>query len=240
MNGWRPATLVAASMETPTARTLRLQVPDRGRVLPGQHIDIRLTAEDGYQAVRSYSIASAPTDDVLETTVEELPDGEVSPYLIHDIEVGDQVEIRGPIGRWFIWRPADPAPVQLIAGGSGIVPLMAMIRERELAGGSAGPPFRLLYSVRSAATRYYAAELDRLKAADRLPIDYVCTRIAPADSVRPPGRLTRSELAALVIPADQDPEFRVCGPTAFVEQIARWLVDLRYPAGKIRTERFGG
>lgn len=238
MNGWRTATLVAASMETPTARTLRLRVPDRGRVLPGQHIDIRLTAEDGYQAVRSYSVAAATGDDLLETTVQELTDGEVSPYLISGLEVGDELEIRGPIGRWFIWRPTDPAPVQLIAGGSGVVPLMSMIRERETAGTTV--PFRLLYSVRSPDNDYYRAELAGLRAAGSLQVDYVYTRRSPADAARRPGRLTSDELASLVIPVDQRPEFRVCGPTAFVEQCARWLLDLGYPAAAIRTERFGG
>ncbi|WP_414731640.1 ferredoxin reductase [Williamsia sp.] len=236
MNGWRPATVVAASMETPTARTLRLQVPDRGRVLPGQHIDIRLTAEDGYQAVRSYSVAAVLGDDLVETTVQELPDGEVSPYLIYDLAVGDQVEVRGPIGRWFVWRSSDPAPVQLIAGGSGVVPLMAMIRERETTATTA--PCRLLYSVRTPENGYYRAELDRLRSSGRLTVDYVHTRTATDG--RRSGRLTRDELASFVFPADQQPEFRVCGPTAFVEQCARWLVDLRYPANTIRTERFGG
>lgn len=238
MNRWRPATLVAASMETPTARTLRLQVPERGPVLPGQHIDIRLTAEDGYQAVRSYSVAGVFGEDLLETTVQELVDGEVSPYLIGDLEIGDQVEIRGPIGRWFVWRSADPAPVQLIAGGSGVVPLMSMIRERETSGTAA--PFRLLYSVRSPEDDYYRAELDELSSAGSLRVDYVYTRRGPADAHRRPGRLTADELASLVIPVDQQPEFRVCGPTAFVEQCARWLLDLGYPANTIRTERFGG
>lgn len=236
MNGWRPATVVAASMETPTARTLRLQVPDRGRVLPGQHIDIRLTAEDGYQAVRSYSVAAAVGDDLVETTVQELPDGEVSPYLIGDLDVGDQLEVRGPIGRWFIWRPSDPAPVQLIAGGSGVVPLMSMIRERESA--ATRVPFRLLYSLRSPENGYYRDELDRLCSTGSLRVDYIHTRSAPDG--RRPGRLTRDELASLVIPVEQKPEFRVCGPTAFVEQCARWLLDLGYPANTIRTERFGG
>lgn len=238
MNGWRPATVVAASMETPTARTLRLRLPERGRVLPGQHIDIRLTAEDGYQAVRSYSVASAVGDDLLETTVEELADGEVSPYLISDLEVGDQVEIRGPIGRWFTWHASDPAPVQLIAGGSGVVPLMSMIRARETMGSDV--PFRLFYSLRTPETRYYAAELDALVAAGRLQADYVFTRRAPVGTGRPPGRPDLPEFAARVFSVDQSPEVRVCGPTAFVEQYAQWLVDLGHPTAKIRTERFGG
>jgi ferredoxin-NADP reductase len=225
-------------METPTARTLRLRVPDRGTVLAGQHIDIRLTADDGYQAVRSYSIAAATGDDLLETTVEELDDGEVSPYLVYDLEVGDQVEIRGPIGRWFVWRVGDPQPVQLIAGGSGVVPLMAMIRDREL---TASPvPFRLFYSLRTPRSRYYAGELDALVQSQRLPVDYVYTREAPRDSTRPPGRPDRDEFAAALIPVAEKPEIRVCGPTAFVEQYAQWLLDLGYPAATIRTERFGG
>ncbi|WP_281492326.1 ferredoxin reductase [Williamsia sp. 1138] len=238
MNGWRPATVVAASMETPTARTLHLRVPERGSVLPGQHIDIRLTAEDGYQAVRSYSVAAAGGDDLLETTIEELADGEVSPYLINDLEVGDQVEIRGPIGRWFTWHASDPAPVQLIAGGSGVVPLMSMIRARESSGSKA--PFRLLYSLRTPETRYYAAELDRLEDTHRLQVDYLYTRQAPPGSSRPAGRPDAAEFAERVIPLAEKPEIRVCGPTAFVEQYAQWLVDLGYPTATIRTERFGG
>lgn len=238
MNGWRPATVVAASMETPTARTLRLQLPERGRVLPGQHIDIRLTAEDGYQAVRSYSVASAAGDDLLETTVEELADGEVSPYLIGDLQVGDQIEIRGPIGRWFTWHAADPAPVQLIAGGSGVVPLMSMIRARETVGSDV--PFQLLYSLRTPETRYYADELDGLVDSGRLRVDYVFTRRAPAGAGRPAGRPDRDEFAERIIPVERAPEVRVCGPTAFVEQYAQWLVELGHPSAKIRTERFGG
>jgi ferredoxin-NADP reductase len=238
VNGWRPATVVAASMETPTARTLQLHVPERGRVLPGQHIDIRLTAEDGYQAVRSYSVAAASGDDLLETTIEELADGEVSPYLINDLEVGDRVEIRGPIGRWFTWHATDPAPVQLIAGGSGVVPLMSMIRARETARSQI--PFRLLYSLRTPESRYYGAELDSLAGAQRLGVDYFYTRQAPPGSARPAGRPDVGEFAARVIPADRTPEIRVCGPTAFVEQYAQWLLDLGYPAATIRTERFGG
>jgi ferredoxin-NADP reductase len=238
VNGWRPATLVAAEKETPTARTLRFRLPDRGRVLPGQHIDVRLTADDGYQAVRSYSIAAAAGDDLLETTVEELEDGEVSPYLVYDLEVGDQVEVRGPIGRWFVWRSTEHSPVQLIAGGSGVVPLMAMIREREAT--SSEVPFRLFYSLRTPETRYYADELDDLAASGRLRVDYVHTRQAPEGSSRPAGRPDISEFAASLIPLDRDPQVRVCGPTAFVEQYAQWLLDLGYPAANIRTERFGG
>lgn len=239
MNGWRPATVVAAEMETQTARTLRLRLPDRGRVLPGQHIDIRLTAEDGYQAVRSYSIAAATGDDLLETTVEELENGEVSPYLVYDLQVGDQVEVRGPIGRWFTWRPNEQNPVQLIAGGSGVVPLMSMIREHEQTSSQA--PFRLFYSLRTPASRYYAQELESLVvASERLRVDYVYTRQAPELSIRPAGRPDIGEFAAALIPVDLDPQVRVCGPTAFVEQYAQWLLDLGYPAANIRTERFGG
>src|SRR5262252_10731640 len=144
---WRTAKVVELRDETPTARTLALAVRDWPGHIAGQHVDVRLTAPDGYSAVRSYSIASAPSPDGgIETTVERLPNGEVSPYLTQEVMVGDELEVRGPIGGWFVWRRDQTEPIQLVAGGSGIVPLMAMLRSRALTGNVA--PFRLLYSVR--------------------------------------------------------------------------------------------
>ncbi len=169
-------------METPTAQTLVLEVPDWPGHLPGQHVDLRLTAPDGYQAARSYSIAGPAVDGPggprIEVTVQRVHDGEVSPYLIDVFGAGDPVEVRGPLGGWFIWRPEETAPVQLVAGGSGIVPLMAMIRARRAVGSKA--PFRLIYSVRTPADVIYADELRRRVRDDfGLDIAYVYTREAP-------------------------------------------------------------
>src|SRR6185436_14430641 len=161
---WRVGTVAALRDETATARTITLEVPDWPGHLAGQHVDVRLTAEDGYSAVRSDSIASAPNSAKrLEITVERLPNGEVSPYLTQQVAVGDRLELRGPIGGWFVWRPEQIEPIQLIGGGSGIVPLMAMIRSRASSGSSA--PFRLLYSVRGPASVFYREDLRTL--ADR-------------------------------------------------------------------------
>src|ERR1700741_3087941 len=158
---WHVGTVVALRDETLSARTITLEVPDWPGHVAGQHVDVRLTAPDGYSAARSYSIASAPNPEKrLEITVERLPDGEVSPYLTQQLVVGDQLELRGPIGGWFVWRPEQTEPIQLIAGGSGIVPLIAMIRSRAFAGSSA--PLRLLYSVREPAAVFSREELRTL------------------------------------------------------------------------------
>src|SRR5512133_201002 len=160
---WRVGTVVALNDETPTARSITLEVRDWPGHVAGQHVDVRLTAPDGYSAVRSYSIASAPNSEGrVELTIERLPEGEVSPYLTQEVEVGDRLELRGPIGGWFAWRAQQTEPIQLLAGGSGIVPLMAMIRSRALAGGTA--PFRLLYSVREPRAVYYG---DQLQVSDQ-------------------------------------------------------------------------
>src|SRR5216684_6439729 len=176
---WRVGTVVALRDETATARTITFEVPDWPGHAAGQHVDLRLTAPDGYSAVRSYSIASAPNPERrVELTVERLPDGEVSPYLTQEVAVSDRLELRGPIGGWFVWRTQQTEPIQLIAGGSGIVPLMAMIRARGAAGSTA--PFRLLYSVREPGAVFY---LDELRAFsdqdDSVSIDYAYTRAAP-------------------------------------------------------------
>ncbi len=229
---WRTAELVAARDETATARTLVLRVEGWPGHRPGQHVDVRLTADDGYTAQRSYSIASAPDNDVLELTVQLLPDGEVSPFLAHDYAVGDPIELRGPVGGWFVWDAADAEPVLLVGGGSGVVPLMAMVRARRTASGTA--PFRLLYSVRTPADVFYRDELSQ--PDDGLDVTVLYTRQTPEAWPRPPHRLSRDDLGKAV-----DPGTRVyaCGPTGFVEAAAGLLVELGHDEHQIRTERFG-
>jgi len=239
---WRVAELAAVRDETPTARTLVLAVPGWPGHQPGQHVDVRLTAADGYSAQRSYSIASAGGQQgavpSLELTVQRLADGEVSPYLTQTLAVGDPLELRGPIGGWFVWDTAGGQPVLLVAGGSGIVPLMAMIRARAVAGGRV--PFRLIYSVRDPGTALYAAELaERERAGDGLTVSYVYTRAAPAGSGLPTGRISGSVIAAAGFPAGQAPAVFVCGPTGFVEATADLLVDAGHDPHAIKTERFG-
>ncbi|MCG2623743.1 FAD-binding oxidoreductase [Arthrobacter sp. I2-34] len=236
-SAWHIVDVVAVQEETATARTIGLRFPLPVRSLPGQHLDLRLTAPDGYQAVRSYSVASASPPDTLEITVEELPDGEVSPYLVRKLAVGDQLEVRGPVGGWFVWRPEDASPVQLIAGGSGVVPLMAMVRAHDQARHPA--PFRLLYSVRDPESVYYRQELESLAGSSSgLAVDYVYTRRAPAG--RPVGRLDARILASSVFGPEADPAVFICGATGFVETVSGWLVDSGYPPERIKTERYGG
>jgi ferredoxin-NADP reductase len=241
---WRVARLADVRDETVTARTLVLDVPDWPGHLPGQHVDVRLTAADGYSTERSYSIASAPAGRRLELTVQRLDDGEVSPYLTEVLSRGDPLELRGPIGGYFAWRPADPAPVVLIGGGSGVVPLMAMARTRIAQGRAA--PMRLIYSTRSRDTLLYAAELERI--ADHQPglcVDVVYTRAAPPGwdgrdrRDRRVGRLDAAGLGALAGPLDSGISCFVCGPTAFVENIASLLIDQGLDARQVKTERFG-
>lgn len=236
---WRVGTVVALHDETPTTKTITLQVPDWPGHDSGQHIDVRLTAPDGYSAVRSYSIASAPNvEGRVEVTVERLADGEVSPYLTQELEVGDRVELRGPIGGWFVWRTRQTEPIQLIAGGSGIVPRMAMIRSRASAESTA--PFRLLYSVREPGAAFYRDELQAI--ADRghfLTLTYAYTRVAPKSSPRPPGRVDASIIAETTWPSRLIPTCYVCGPTSFVEATAALLVSCGNRPDKIKTERFG-
>jgi ferredoxin-NADP reductase len=204
----------------------------------GQHVDVRLTAEDGYQASRSYSLAAPADGDRLEITVQRLSDGEVSPFLTDGLAVGDPVEARGPFGGWFVWRPDDSGPVLLVAGGSGIVPLMAMIRARA---GVSRAPFRLVYSVRTPDDRIYASELRRRVAEDGgLDVAWVHTRIAPDGDPRPPGRLRAEDLTAHGWPPDFEPTCYVCGPTGFVEAAATLLTGAGHDPARIRTERFGG
>lgn len=230
-------TVVSVHTESPTGRSIVIDVPGWGGNLAGQHLDLRLSAPDGYQAVRSYSIASASPGDRLELAVDRLPDGEVSPYLVDDLQVGDQLEIRGPLGGWFVWRPQQSEPVQLIGGGSGIVPLVAMARAHAASGSTAR--FRLLYSVRSQHDAFFASELAGL-ASSNFEIDWVYTRETPEGWPSPAGRLSPSILEASTIPAADNPTVFVCGPTGFVESVADWLVALGHPAASVKTERFGG
>jgi ferredoxin-NADP reductase len=236
---WRVGTVVALHDETPTARTITLQVADWPSHVAGQHVDVRLTAPDGYSAVRSYSIASPPNaEGRVELTVERLPDGEVSPYLTQELAVGDRLELRGPIGGWFVWHAEQMEPIQLIAGGSGIVPLMAMIRTRAAAGNHA--PFRLLYSVREPAATLYREELEALSSRDSpVTVTYAYTRTAPAGWPRPPGRIGATLIAEMTWPESLGPTCYVCGPTSFVENAASLLNACGHSPDRIRTERFG-
>jgi ferredoxin-NADP reductase len=217
------ATVTEVRDETATAKTLVLDVPDWPGHLPGQHIDVRLTAPDGYQAQRSYSMASAGAP--LELTVQRVDDGEVSEYLTSGLAPGDKLELRGPIGGWFVWRPASTAPVLLVAGGSGIVPLMAMIRARER------QLFRLIYSVRTPDDVLYASELARGRPG--LDVHFVYTRVPPAK------RISVATINTHGWPADFEPECFVCGPTGFVEAAADMLVALGHDPRRVKTERFG-
>jgi ferredoxin-NADP reductase len=236
---WRVATVEAVRTESPSARTLVLRVPDWPGHLPGQHVDVRLTAPDGYSAQRSYSIASAWREDgPVELTVQRVGDGEVSAYLTDGVAVGQPLELRGPVGGWFVWR-AEPPPVLLVGGGTGILPLMAMIRARGDVRGR--QPFRLVYSVRTPEDVLYGAELAcRVRDDPGLDLTFVYTRETPAGWPDPPGRLTVATLNTHGWPPDLAPDVFVCGPTSFVEAAADILVALGHDPGKIRTERFGG
>lgn len=234
---WLVGTVSSVVDATSHARVITIEVPDWPGSQPGQHLDLRLTAEDGYQAVRSYSIASFGPGRTVELAVDEYPEGEVSPYLVRDVRPGDLVEVRGPIGRYFVWSPTQTGPVQLIAGGSGIVPLMSIIRAHRATGSKAS--FQLLYSVRSRTDALYADELDAL-VDDRFTVAWAYTRRAPDGASRPPRRVDAEILSVEVIPPAARPLVYVCGPTGFVETVAGTLVALGHDADQIRTERFGG
>lgn len=236
---WRVGMVVALRDETRTARTIALEVRGWPGHVAGQHVDVRLTAQDGYSAVRSYSIASAPNSERrVELTVERLPNGEVSPYLTQELAMGDSLELRGPIGGWFVWRPGQTEPIQLIAGGSGIVPLMAMIRSRTSVGGTA--PFRLLYSVREPAAVFYRDELQAVPDnRHSVSVVYAYTRAVPKGWRRPPWRIDAALIADATWPSDHAPTCYVCGPTSFVESATDLLVGAGHNRDRIRTERFG-
>ena len=235
---WQVGTVTALREESATARTIVLEVPGWPGHQAGQHVDVRLTAEDGYSAQRSYSIASAPAGNRLELTVQQLEDGEVSPYLGQVLEVGYPLELRGPIGGWFVWDPGAPESVLLVAGGSGVVPLMAMIRTRADGGNPA--PFRLLYSVRDPGTALYTDELAvRQHRGDGLAVTYLYTRATPLGWPVPAGRINAGALAVPGWLPDSHPAVFVCGPTGFVEAVADLLVSAGHDPRVIKTERFG-
>jgi ferredoxin-NADP reductase len=235
---WHVGKVIALHDETATARTITLEVADWSAHVAGQHVDVRLTAPDGYSAVRSYSIASGPNSGGrVDLTVERLPNGEVSPYLTQELIVGDRLELRGPIGGWFVWRTHQAEPIQLVAGGSGIVPLMSMIRSRKAAGSAA--PFRLLYSVREPAAAFYRDELRALTENEGLSLTYAYTRVAPADWPRPPGRIDTTLITNATWPSNGAPTCYVCGPTSFVEIATSLLIASGHSPERIRTERFG-
>jgi ferredoxin-NADP reductase len=223
---WLAARVFAVRSETSVARTIVLDVPGWPGHEAGQHVDVKLTAPDGYSAHRSYSIAAPPSGERIELTVQRVIDGEVSPYLVDELLPTDELEVRGPVGGWFTWRATETAPVVLIAGGSGIVPLMAMVRERARVGSTA--PFTLVYSVRGPADVYYEAEL----AASDVPVRLLYTRAST--STRPAGRITADDL-----PDTTGARVYVCGPTGFVETVADLLLARGQDPATIRTERFG-
>ncbi|WP_442575593.1 ferredoxin reductase [Microbacterium sp. F51-2R] len=235
---WREATVLEVVEANAHARILTLSVPGWEGSLPGQHVDIRLTAEDGYQAVRSYSLGLAGEGSTLEIGVDEVPDGEVSPYLVRDVAPGDSLEVLGPLGGYFVWRESDPSPVQLIAGGSGIVPLRAMVRSRLAA--ATAQPFRLLVSVRTPQDAIYRDELESVPGGGGVDVTWAYTREAPASWAGHVGRLTAEALDAAVWPVADDPVVYVCGPTGFVEFVAHELVARGHSPRRIKTERFGG
>jgi ferredoxin-NADP reductase len=229
--------VVATLAETPRVRTLRLEADGWPGHSAGQHLDVRLTAEDGYQAQRSYSIASAPGDG-LAITVERLEDGEVSPYLVDEVREGDRFEVRGPIGGYFVWDGSRPGPLLLVGGGSGVVPLMAMIRHRAATASSA--PVRLLYSSRTLEDVIYRAELDELTArGDGFELFLTLTRSQPEGWTGYARRIDAEILEEVAWPAAEAPEVFVCGSTRFVDAAADGLVALGYEPQRIKTERFG-
>jgi ferredoxin-NADP reductase len=220
--------------ETPTVRTLVLDVPGWSGHRAGQHVDVRLTAEDGYQAERSYSLASPPGE-APALTVERLEDGEVSPYLVDEVVAGDRFELRGPIGGYFVWEAdGSPDPLLLVAGGSGVVPLMAMLRHRADVGSEV--PAKLLYSARTLEDVIYREELDQVGAEVALTL----TREQPPGWTGYARRVDAELLREVAFPPEQNPRVFVCGPTTFVEAVADALVALGHRPGRIRTERFGG
>jgi ferredoxin-NADP reductase len=235
---WRVSTVIALRDETPTARSITLDVDEWPGHIAGQHVDVRLVAPDGYSAERSYSIASAPSSQGrIELTVERLPNGEVSPYLTQDLGVGDRLEVRGPVGGWFVWHTERPGPVQLVAGGSGIVPLMAMIRSRKLFGSSV--PFRLLYSVREPEAVYYRNELRAASEDGEADITYAYTRNVPKDWPLLPGRIDTPLIESSTWSPKLNATCYVCGPTSFVESATNLLISTGNRRENIRTERFG-
>jgi len=236
---WQIATVTEIRRETPKAKTFTLKLPNWQPHKPGQHYDIRLTAPDGYQAQRSYSIASEPErSGEIDLTVEKIEDGEVSSYMHDVLIVGDLVELRGPIGGYFVWQAGGQNPLLLVAGGSGIVPLMAMLRHRAAAGSTT--PTHLLYSARSPDDVIYAAEFDRMKRSQNAPrIAYTYTRQAPPGWNGYTRRIDSTMLSEVASPLGSDSQAFVCGPTLMVEAVADGLLQIGVGPDRIRTERFG-
>jgi ferredoxin-NADP reductase len=233
---WHVADVVDVVAETPRAKTIAFDVPGWPGHRAGQHVDVRLTAEDGYQAQRSYSIASAPDGTRVELTVLRIDDGEVSPYLADELRPGDQIELRGPVGGYFVWEPPQGGPLLLVAGGSGVVPLMAMIRLRAAAGSDADT--RLLFSSRGWDDIVYREELERLNG-NGLTVAHTLT-LSPPSGWRGYARRVDAEMLAEVGPSPGErPRVYVCGPTPFVEAVAEALVHLGHEPQAIKTERFG-
>ncbi len=231
---WQAATVTAVTRETAAVCTIELEPPDWPGHRAGQHLDVRLTAEDGYIAERSYSIASAPGEP-LAITVERLEDGEVSPYLTEELRTGDELELRGPIGGYFVWEHGDGSPLMLLAGGSGIVPLRSILRHRSRTGSAV--PACLLYSSRTLPDVIYRAELDQHH--DGVQVTYTLTRSQPPGWTGHMGRVDTALLGQVAWPAAAGPLAFICGPTSFVETAAAGLVGLGYPPERVKTERFG-
>jgi ferredoxin-NADP reductase len=231
------AAVAAKRLETPRVMTVRLESDAWPGHLPGQHVDVRLTADDGYQAQRSYSIASAPAAGHLDLTVEEITDGEVSPYLSEELRPGDRLELRGPIGGYFTWTEADGGPLLLVAGGSGVAPLMSMLRYREAIGSDI--PATLLYSSRAWDEIIFREELDRLRAHPTLRVIHTLTRSHPSGWDGYTRRIDTAMLEDAVGRPDPGRLAYVCGPTQLVENVASDLVTLGYPPQRVKTERFG-
>jgi ferredoxin-NADP reductase len=232
---WQVAKVTSVTRETDSVVTIELDPPDWLGHRAGQHLDLRLTAEDGYTAERSYSIASAPGEPVA-ITVERLEGGEVSPHLTEDLQAGDELELRGPIGGYFVWEPGDGGPLMLLAGGSGVVPLRSILRHRRRSGSAV--PTRLLYSARTLPDVIYRGELDR--DHDGAQVIYTLTRSQPPGWTGHTGRIDRALLTEAAWAAEASPLAFICGPTSFVETAAAGLVGLGYPPERVKTERFGG
>jgi ferredoxin-NADP reductase len=231
---WQVATVEDVVEETARVRTIVLDVPGWPGHRAGQHLDVRLTAEDGYRAEREYSIAAAPGEPVA-ITVERLEDGEVSPYLTEELRAGDGIELRGPLGGYFVWDPADGGPLLLVAGGSGIVPLRSMLKHRNNRGSDI--PVRLLYSSRTLADVIYRTELE--DPAEGTDVIHTLTRERPSDWTGYARRVDSEMLSEVVWPTEENPRAFVCGPTSFVETVASGLVGLGYRPEGVKTERFG-
>ena len=235
---WRLGEVVKTAVQTSRTKSLFIEVPGWEGHKAGQHVDVRLTAEDGYQAQRSYSIASAPEYGRLELVVERLDDGEVSPYLTDELRAGDKLELRGPVGGWFTWEAREGGPLLLVAGGSGIAPLLAMIRHGVAAGSHA--PIRLLYSSRSREEIIYAEELERVASSDAsLEVVHTLTRAQPPGWKGYRRRIDEEMLGEVAWRPEERPLAFVCGPTPLVEPAATALVELGHDPARIKTERFG-